>query len=116
MIGNGTGWFRLGWLNRRYGMKKPSFQGFDPLYRKPKQTKARKIRAALLAENPACEYCGKALNASTATLDHVLPLRLGGQTTKENAALACQECNQAKGGKTLAEFSLLQMSIRLAVR
>ena len=46
-----------------------------------------------------CEYC--LLSESQAVLphepDHLIALKHGGQTTSENLALACFECNRFKG-------------------
>ena len=34
------------------------------------------------------------------SIDHVMPLSLGGGTTWENVVCACTECNKRKGGRT----------------
>jgi 5-methylcytosine-specific restriction endonuclease McrA len=40
-----------------------------------------------------------------ATLDHLIPRRLGGSLVFENFVVSCYECNQARGGKSLEEWS-----------
>ncbi len=48
-----------------------------------------------------CEYCGIAQDLQEATfhIDHVVPRRVGGDTTWENLALACVSCSLRKGGR-----------------
>lgn len=43
-----------------------------------------------------CQYCG---SGDDLTFDHVLPRRLGGQTTWKNITTACAYCNMKKGGR-----------------
>ncbi len=40
-----------------------------------------------------CHWCLTELNEDTATLDHVVPLMLGGAKAWENTVLACEPCN-----------------------
>jgi hypothetical protein len=47
-----------------------------------------------------CAYCGKSILLEQATLDHVIPQRLGGEDTWENLVTCCARCNQRKGGRT----------------
>ena len=53
-----------------------------------------------LRDRFACQYCGSPHNL---TFDHVVPRRLGGQTSWENVATACGPCNLRKGGRTPAQ-------------
>ena len=46
-----------------------------------------------------CHYCGKALTHSTATLDHIIPVAMGGTLADHNLCLACRACNNKKGDK-----------------
>lgn len=43
-----------------------------------------------------CFYCGWAINAMTATRDHVVPKYDGFSEIEGNCVLACQRCNSAK--------------------
>jgi hypothetical protein len=51
-----------------------------------------------------CEYCHthETWQYVPFTLDHVIPLSLGGQTVAENLALACFHCNRRKSNRTKA--------------
>ena len=46
-----------------------------------------------------CQYCGR--QGGRLTLDHVVPRRLGGETSWVNLVTACAECNRKKGGRPL---------------
>lgn len=49
-----------------------------------------------------CAYCGK--EGVPLEIDHIIPRSRGGTDRVSNLALACRECNQAKGNRTAAEF------------
>ena len=46
-----------------------------------------------------CQYCGKPYGKKELTMDHVLPLSLGGETKWENVVAACASCNGKKANK-----------------
>src|SRR6266540_2633577 len=61
------------------------------------------VRAYLLEKwGRCCAYCG-AENVPF-EIDHVMPRDRGGSNRVSNLALACHDCNQAKGNRTAAEF------------
>jgi 5-methylcytosine-specific restriction endonuclease McrA len=64
--------------------------------RLPQPTK----RGVYERDKGTCAYCGKWIQISAATLDHVIPLRQGGKSTWENLVNSCSRCNQRKGGRT----------------
>jgi 5-methylcytosine-specific restriction endonuclease McrA len=55
-------------------------------------------------DNYHCSYCGKQLSRFTATLDHVTPVREGGDHSAENLKTACLECNSRKTARPLGDF------------
>ncbi len=57
-----------------------------------------------------CAYCGQKVVYKDATIDHVLPRKLGGKTSWLNCVTACFACNSSKGDKLL-EKSGLKMRI-----
>lgn len=65
-------------------------------YQKPKHTMRLSKRNIFLRDAYTCQYCGTTVTEVTATLDHVLPVSLGGKTTWENSATACKSCNYKK--------------------
>lgn len=57
-------------------------------------------KAIYQRDGNTCQYCGKKLMTKELTLDHVLPLSLGGKTSWTNLVVACFPCNNKKGNKT----------------
>lgn len=57
-----------------------------------------------IALGKPCAYCGKILNKSNLTIDHLLAKSLGGKSNINNYVACCNPCNQAKGCKTLWQF------------
>ena len=53
-----------------------------------------------------CVYCGVALAADSATLDHVHPRAKGGTNEPGNLVSACGGCNRLKGDMLPHEFFL----------
>ncbi len=47
-----------------------------------------------------CAYCGRQVTFADASMDHVLPLSLGGPSTWENLVNACRRCNERKANRT----------------
>ena len=43
-----------------------------------------------------CHYCQQSFAPKELTMDHVVPLIRGGQTTKSNVVPCCQHCNSQK--------------------
>jgi 5-methylcytosine-specific restriction endonuclease McrA len=69
-------------------------------YQKPKHTMRLSKRNIFLRDQYHCQYCGVDVTESTATLDHVHPVSLGGKTTWENSTTACKPCNYRKAAHT----------------
>lgn len=46
--------------------------------------------------NGCCELCGKRLLFEEITLDHIVPLSMGGADDMENLQASCYACNQFK--------------------
>ena len=46
-------------------------------------------------DNYTCQYCGR--NDVSMTIDHYLPVELGGTDEKDNLKTACRKCNKRKG-------------------
>lgn len=51
-----------------------------------------------------CQYCGKSVGMTSATIDHIIPRSRGGTNDWENVCLCCPDCNFAKGHKLLSEI------------
>jgi HNH endonuclease len=52
-----------------------------------------------------CQFCGRTLAAEELTIDHLVPLALGGLDEKTNYVTACFPCNHTKGSMPLADYA-----------
>lgn len=48
-----------------------------------------------------CHICGEYPDPDDLHLDHVIPLSLGGDHSRENLRVACARCNLSKGARLL---------------
>jgi hypothetical protein len=55
------------------------------------------IKRQMLDADPHCKWCRCLLTEATATIEHMVPLTVGGTNERSNLALACEGCNQARG-------------------
>ncbi len=72
------------------------------------RAKARELRQSTwwkrkLAEG-LCHYCGEKFAPADLTMDHIVPIIRGGQSTKGNLAPACKPCNNKKKHQLAFEF------------
>lgn len=51
----------------------------------------------LKRDNHTCRYCGASAPDATLTVDHVMPVALGGNDDPSNLVAACRDCNAGKG-------------------
>lgn len=51
------------------------------------------------ADNFQCKYCGKLMGQAKLTIDHFVPLELGGRNDVTNYLTACASCNKDKGSE-----------------
>lgn len=54
----------------------------------------------LKRDNHTCRYCGATAPDAVITLDHVLPVALGGSDDPSNLVAACRDCNAGKSSTT----------------
>jgi hypothetical protein len=50
----------------------------------------------LRRDNHTCRYCGESAPDVKLTVDHVLPIALGGTDAPDNLVAACRDCNAGK--------------------
>ncbi|MFA5599507.1 MAG: HNH endonuclease [Phenylobacterium sp.] len=63
-------------------------------------------RNLLIRDDYTCQYTGKKLTASSATVDHVLPKSRGGRTVWNNLVICSKDANNKKSNKTPDECGL----------
>ena len=78
--------------------KVPSVIILKDYVRKNSQVRFSKSNV-FLRDNYTCLYCEHHVSRNTATLDHVIPISLGGKTNWVNIATACEKCNGVKANK-----------------
>jgi hypothetical protein len=58
---------------------------------------SKRLRFEILRrDNHACRYCGATAPEAKLTVDHVIPVALGGGDIPENLVTACWDCNSGK--------------------
>ena len=81
---------------------------------RPKLPDALKAEVRARAKS-LCEYChtDETWQYVPFTIDHVIPVSLGGSSTSANLALACFHCNRRKGSATQADDAITQQDVPL---
>lgn len=58
---------------------------------------SKRLRYEILRrDSHACRYCGSSAPEATLTVDHVVPVTLGGSDDPSNLVTACKDCNSGK--------------------
>lgn len=58
---------------------------------------SKRLRYEVLRrDNHSCRYCGATATDAKLTIDHVVPVALGGTDQPDNLVAACQDCNTGK--------------------
>ena len=57
-----------------------------------------------VADGLKCMYCFRPMGAVQLTVDHFVPLEMGGANDPGNYLSACRKCNKDKGGMTPADW------------
>jgi hypothetical protein len=64
-------------------------------------TVSKRLRYEVLRrDNHACRYCGAAAPEARLTVDHVIPVALGGTDEASNLVAACADCNSGKSSSS----------------
>lgn len=112
---------RVDYLSRatdRYWSNPESFRAYgrqhaknnSNIYKSARHRRRSKIKGDLTSQEVRllfdnfdfCQYCG--CRDKKLTLDHIVPVSKGGQTTLSNMAVACINCNLAKRAKDVEDF------------
>lgn len=56
-----------------------------------------------------CYYCGRVVEPSQITLDHVYAKGLGGPTIPQNMVPSCKKCNEEKENMTPDQFRVYEL-------
>jgi 5-methylcytosine-specific restriction endonuclease McrA len=71
------------------------------------------IRSALDAaiESNECPYCTRRLTLAQMSLDHVVPIARGGDSSTKNLAICHKVCNTRKGVMNATEFLVVRREV-----
>lgn len=76
------------------------FDGVDDAAIRRERAKARELRKSRWWQQKTasgkCFYCHKKFKFKELTMDHLVPLARGGQSTKDNLVPCCKKCNTKK--------------------
>lgn len=82
----------------------PSVIKLRQLVRRPVPELRLSRRGVFARDDYRCQYCG--VGTKDLTIDHVIPRRLGGQSTWENLVACCRKCNARKGDRAPAQCGM----------
>ena len=87
--------------------------GVDDSTIRAERRKARELRKTRWWQQKTaagiCHYCQRKVPVKELTMDHIIPLSRGGQSTKGNLVPCCKECNTAKKNDLPPELEELQV-------
>jgi 5-methylcytosine-specific restriction enzyme A len=76
------------------------FDGVDEAWIKREKARARELRKTRWWQQKTaagkCRYCGSVVPHKDLTMDHLVPLAMGGSSTRDNIVPACKDCNTKK--------------------
>lgn len=88
------------WQPGRRG-RPPIGSGYIKPKRKPRNKEyglSAKLRFDILKRDLfTCRYCGRKAPGVAISVDHIIPVSLGGTSTESNLATSCMDCNMGKG-------------------
>lgn len=65
-----------------------------------------KVKGDILQrDNHTCQFCGERFEPAELTIDHLIPMALGGLDEPTNYVACCEPCNQRKAAMPLEEFA-----------
>jgi HNH endonuclease len=77
-----------------------------PARRKIAKTVKKSVLLQVVARDGfVCVYCQTKLDPANITLDHRIPLILGGESTLENLCVCCKTCNSVKSDRLMTPIA-----------
>lgn len=73
---------------------------------KRKSIKEKDRRMIYKKYHGICQLCGRTITYEEMTVDHIIPLGLGGKNQLSNYQCTCRTCNKMKGTMLQGEFYL----------
>ena len=76
------------------------FDGVDEAWIKREKARARDLRKTRWWQQKTaegkCHYCSSVVPHKELTMDHIVPLAMGGCSTRDNIVPSCKDCNTKK--------------------
>ncbi len=76
------------------------FDGVDAAWIKREKARARELRKTRWWQQKTasgrCWYCGAVVPSKELTMDHLVPLAMGGKSSRDNLVPSCKDCNTKK--------------------
>ncbi len=92
------------------------FIASSPEHQRREKLKARDLRSSPWWKNQlgkgVCYHCDRRFHPSELTMDHLIPIARGGQSTKGNVVPSCKPCNTQKGYKTALDSAFEELKNR----
>lgn len=92
------------------------FDGVDEAWIKREKAKARELRKTRWWQQKTatgrCWYCDAAVPPKELTMDHIVPLAVGGRSSKKNVVPCCKNCNSKKKSMMPVEWEEYRKSRR----
>ena len=96
------------------------FIAASPEHQRREKLKARDLRASQWWKNQlgrgTCHHCGDRFHPSELTMDHLIPIARGGQSSKNNVVPSCKPCNTRKGYKTSLDEAFEELKQQRSLR
>lgn len=74
-------------------------------------TVTKRLRYEILKrDNHSCRYCGAVAPDAPLTVDHVVPVALGGSDEPTNLVTACRDCNSGKSSASASDRTVEDVS------
>lgn len=88
------------WIVRsaRWSTPVPAVLILNEYFKKKNHLRLTK-RNIFLRDRYTCQYCGALCKDHDATIDHVIPISRGGDSSWTNLSTACKDCNYKKSDK-----------------
>ena len=93
---------------------KTIFEASSSKHIEKEREKAKKLRSTKWWQNKLnngiCYFCEKKIPKKLLTMDHLVPLAMGGFSIKNNLVPSCKTCNSEKGRTNIVDKRLTQES------
>lgn len=74
---------------------------------------SKRLRFEVLKrDNFKCQYCGASAPDATLEIDHLIPIKGGGDNEVLNLVTACSDCNRGKAAKSLSDDSMVKKQVK----